>query len=609
MFNMRHTIETAPKDGKFVILEDDATGIYDVAQWSPDAGKWVGKNSEPTKLTPTHWHPLVRDEYFLGEDEISSNRSAVWASVWRHRKGLYIGAAVAAGFLVFYAIQDAAQYDSVKIIGRQVVAQATQLLSEVSKTSLPGSRQSDANQTSSPSAQQVQATSVPHPPQSQNGERAEAVAQELTEARLTEARLTEARRTIERLDFQLRAETAKGIRSLEQERKQSIALALETAAARNELAASAARYRQALDEERARSTALENELATAKSEIETQAARLRTVNDEAAQLARAEAAKSLQSLEQERKQSAALALEAATARNELAASSADYRQALEEESARSAALESQLATAQREIETQVARLRTVSDETGRLAHAEAAKNVQALEQERKQSAALALDAAAARSELAASSTRHRQALDEERARSAALAQELATARLEIETQAARLQAASNETGQLRQATTSAMAELEQSRQQERDRIAAMPRDVAPGNTVLAHATPEPVKSGDGPDTARVSEVAALPQTAIAEAQSNTEATRLIARASALLIQGDIGAARIVLESAAETGSARASFMLAETYDPAILAAWGTFGTRGEVMKARELYAKAHAGGIQEAKDRFNALRQ
>ena len=57
------------------------------------------------------------------------------------------------------------------------------------------------------------------------------------------------------------------------------------------------------------------------------------------------------------------------------------------------------------------------------------------------------------------------------------------------------------------------------------------------------------------------------------------------------------------------GSAQASFMLAETYDPGILSAWGTQGTRGEVAKARELYAKAHAGGIQEAKDRLNALRQ
>ena len=95
----------------------------------------------------------------------------------------------------------------------------------------------------------------------------------------------------------------------------------------------------------------------------------------------------------------------------------------------------------------------------------------------------------------------------------------------------------------------------------------------------------------------------------AEAQGNAEAAKLIARASALLGQGNIGAARIVLERAAESGNAQASFMLAETYDPAILSAWGTYGTRGEAAKARELYAKAHAGGIQEAKDRLDALRQ
>jgi hypothetical protein len=42
-------------------------------------------------------------------------------------------------------------------------------------------------------------------------------------------------------------------------------------------------------------------------------------------------------------------------------------------------------------------------------------------------------------------------------------------------------------------------------------------------------------------------------------------------------------------------------MLAETYDPSILSTWGTYGTRDEATKARALYAKAHAGGIQEAK--------
>jgi hypothetical protein len=48
---------------------------------------------------------------------------------------------------------------------------------------------------------------------------------------------------------------------------------------------------------------------------------------------------------------------------------------------------------------------------------------------------------------------------------------------------------------------------------------------------------------------------------------------MIERASGLLAQGNIGAARIVLERAAESGNARASFVLAETYDPVILSAW------------------------------------
>jgi hypothetical protein len=94
-----------------------------------------------------------------------------------------------------------------------------------------------------------------------------------------------------------------------------------------------------------------------------------------------------------------------------------------------------------------------------------------------------------------------------------------------------------------------------------------------------------------------------------EAPGNPDAPRLMARASLLLSQGDVGAARIVLDRAAETGSAPALFALAETYDPFILAAWRTFGTRGDAAKARELYAKAFAGGVQEARDRLDALRE
>jgi hypothetical protein len=92
-------------------------------------------------------------------------------------------------------------------------------------------------------------------------------------------------------------------------------------------------------------------------------------------------------------------------------------------------------------------------------------------------------------------------------------------------------------------------------------------------------------------------------------QSAAEVTRLVARASLLLNQGDIGSARIVLERAAETGNAQASFALAETYDPLILRKWGAYGTLGDAAKARDLYASAQAGGVKEAKERFDALRR
>jgi len=93
-----------------------------------------------------------------------------------------------------------------------------------------------------------------------------------------------------------------------------------------------------------------------------------------------------------------------------------------------------------------------------------------------------------------------------------------------------------------------------------------------------------------------------------EAPGNGEAARLMTQARLLLDQGKIIAARSELELAAESGSALALFLLAETYDPAMLSAWGIFGRRGSVTKARELYAKAVAGGVHEAKYRLSVLR-
>jgi TPR repeat protein len=83
--------------------------------------------------------------------------------------------------------------------------------------------------------------------------------------------------------------------------------------------------------------------------------------------------------------------------------------------------------------------------------------------------------------------------------------------------------------------------------------------------------------------------------------------RLLARANALLRQADISGARQLLEHALEHGSARAAFMLAETYDARVLQSWRTRGISGDLARARELYERAQAGGIGDAMERIKML--
>src|SRR6266478_35911 len=94
----------------------------------------------------------------------------------------------------------------------------------------------------------------------------------------------------------------------------------------------------------------------------------------------------------------------------------------------------------------------------------------------------------------------------------------------------------------------------------------------------------------------------------AASHSPVDEQRLLARANALLRQADISGARPLLEHALERGSARAAFMLAETYDARVLQSWRARGISGDPTKARELYARAQAGGIEDAKERIEALK-
>ena len=491
--------------------------------------------------------------------------------------GMYVRPPIAA-----YVTQYAAQHDIARIgrIAEQPSKQAIPLpIQELQQADLlgrgpavqpPGKSDGSGEQTAAwdavPTTMVSQATEI--------------LEKERRRADGLENELAELRPSTERCELRLQDAAATAPQSQEPDREKTSALLLDLAAARQELTANEAQYRKALAEECDRGAALASELATAQRNVETQVVQSNKTANEAAQLKKA----------------------ADTAASEL-----------QREHERAEALASELAKVRREVETAAAVSSQKDDEAvqqKQTAEAAIADLQQLLQQEQEKTAALTQEVGAARQAMTANAEQQRRALDEARARAAALASELAGTRREIETQATQSQKAVDEAVQQKQTAEAAIADLQQLLQQERDRTEAMARDLASVRRTMDGR----VAAGRSADndvvhvTQAVKTVVTEPSKA-AEAQGNAEAAKLIARASALLGQGNIGAARIVLQRAGESGNARASFMLAETYDPVILSAWGTNGTRGDAAKAREHYAKAHTGGIREAKDRLDALGQ
>jgi len=64
--------------------------------------------------------------------------------------------------------------------------------------------------------------------------------------------------------------------------------------------------------------------------------------------------------------------------------------------------------------------------------------------------------------------------------------------------------------------------------------------------------------------------------------------------------GDLAAARVVFERAAESGSATAALAMGATYDPIVLAKLGAVGMGANVERAQSWYEKAKALGSAEA---------
>ena len=353
---------------------------------------------------------------------------------------------------------------------------------------------------------------------------------------------------------------------------------------------------------------------------------------------------------------AAAGSEAAQVRQAGEVASQQLRQALEEERERVAALTGDLAAARQEIDARGVLAVKAAGETAEVrqsGEAAARQLRQALEEERERGVALTRDLATARQEIdargvlaaaagseaaevrqagEAAARQLRQALEEERERGVALTRSLAAARQEIEARGVLV-------AEIRQASEAVARQLRQALEEERGRVGALTRDLAAARreieapTALAATATEPVQAVEsttaqrlpapkeerqrvelpagqsaalGHPTSRDADIAQRPVSS--DAQVPIEAKKLITRAEMFLSRGDISAARILLGRALDMGSAEAGFRLAESYDPVVLSARRALGTHGDRARARELYSRAYEAGIQEAKDRMDALR-
>jgi hypothetical protein len=333
-------------------------------------------------------------------------------------------------------------------------------------------------------------------------------------------------------------------------------------------AAQAARTKQALDQERDRADALARELISLRAELDA----VRVIgSEEAVQVAAAEI-KQMRALAQERDRADALARDLASLRAELDAvrikgpkvtqvtvAEVEQKWALKQDGDRAEALARGLTSLRAELETS----RAASLEAARTAEAATIEQTQAFERERD--------------------------------RTGTLTSELALAPKEAEERSARLAAAYAEVLQVTETNRATAAEQKLALASERNRADALARELTSVRSELE---------------ARNRRIAILriERSASATSRSPANEQRLRARANALLRHADISSARPLLEHAIERGSARAAFMLGGDPRRARAAIAARRGIAGDLTKARDLYQRAQAGGIEDVKERIEILK-
>jgi hypothetical protein len=106
------------------------------------------------------------------------------------------------------------------------------------------------------------------------------------------------------------------------------------------------------------------------------------------------------------------------------------------------------------------------------------------------------------------------------------------------------------------------------------------------------------------------EITAAPPVAPAPAQrqlGREEITVLLNRGKHLIANGDLAAARLVLQRAAEANDAEAALALAATYDPIVLRELKVYGLTADAAMARAWYQRARELGSAAALQRLEML--
>ncbi len=117
----------------------------------------------------------------------------------------------------------------------------------------------------------------------------------------------------------------------------------------------------------------------------------------------------------------------------------------------------------------------------------------------------------------------------------------------------------------------------------------------------------PAVSGRQPDPSPSDEKSIVAAPPALAPLTPTEIGELVSRGSRLLATGDIAAARVFFERAAEQGNAAAATAAGKTYDPLYLEEAHVRGIRGDPVAAAKWYRRASAAGDKDADLRMQKL--